>query len=76
VAEDGTGAEVQRDTDEDRYCDARRAVSMVVADERFPEGDVERIELTLLGNGEVNWRAWPAKADEPELGHYPEGTIV
>jgi len=58
------------DHDADRYASAKRAVGAVLADGEFPEGPVERIELTLLASGEVTWRAWPARAADPVGGYY------
>jgi len=29
---------------------------------------VERIEMTMLGNGDATWRVWPSRADDPVGG--------
>jgi hypothetical protein len=58
------------DTDQDRYPDMREVVQRVTKESSFPEGDIDRIEVTALSNGEATWRVWPAKSDEPVGGVY------
>ncbi|HYJ00563.1 MAG TPA: hypothetical protein VEX36_12910, partial [Thermoleophilaceae bacterium] len=45
-------------------------ISRVLDEDSFPDGDVERVEITCLPNGEATYRVWPARADEPIEGFY------
>ena len=58
------------DPNVDRYPDIAAVVEAVLDDPEFPEGDVERIEITALANGEATWRVWPARAEQPVGGVY------
>jgi len=57
--------------DEDRYLTAQEALEKILQAEDFPEGQVERIEVTLLASGDATWRVWPARAEEPVGGYIP-----
>jgi len=59
----------EANTDEDRYLDAATALQKIVAADDFPQGQVERIEVTMLASGECTWRVWPARAEEPVGGY-------
>lgn len=59
---------VEIDTDQDRYPDMRGLVQRVTSEPNFPDGDIDRIEITALGNGDATWRVWPAKSEEPVGG--------
>jgi hypothetical protein len=58
------------DPEQDQYPDVKKIVRAVLAEEDFPEGDVDRLEITCLGNGMATWRVWAAKAEEPVGGTY------
>lgn len=59
------------DATADRYRDATEVIREVVSSEDFPEGDVERIEISLLASGEATYRVWPARAEDPVGGYLP-----
>jgi hypothetical protein len=69
LAKDRSGQEQQIDPDKDRYPSIRKAIHAALQDEDFPQGDVERFEVTCLASGEATYRVWAARADEP-LGGY------
>jgi hypothetical protein len=58
------------DPESDRYPDAKKIVARVFDEEDYPDGPVERIEVTLLANGEATWRVWAARAEEARGGFY------
>lgn len=58
-------------TDADRYSDAREVLSLMIDQVEAFDGPVDRIQVGLFANGEAVWRVWPARADEPEVGHQP-----
>lgn len=58
-------------TDVDRYPDPRELVTRIVDEDDFPDGSVERIEITCLASGEATWRVWPARAEDPIGGYFP-----
>ena len=57
------------DPSADRYPDINEVIVAAQQDEDFPEGPVERFEVTALASGEGTWRVWPARAEEP-IGGY------
>ena len=57
------------DTDKDLYRTPEQALRAVIREEDFPSDPVDRIEVHFLASGELTWRAWPARADEP-IGGY------
>lgn len=59
------------DFDQDRYPSVDSCFAEAKQHDDFPEGDIERFELTLLASGDATWRAWPARADEPVGGYIP-----
>lgn len=66
----GNGGEV--DTDTDRYPDAKQALARISNDVDFPTGQVARVEVQFLANGEGVYRMWKPREDEPsEQGHLP-----
>jgi hypothetical protein len=58
------------DTDSDRFVDVSDAIAAVTADEDFPQGPVERIEVRCHGSGEVTWRAWTPRAEDAVGGYF------
>jgi hypothetical protein len=56
--------------DEDRFADANKALSALVNDDDFPDGPVERVEVSFMANGEVSWRVWEPRAEEARQGFY------
>lgn len=58
------------DSDIDRYRDITKVINEVLNEEDFPRGDIERLEITCLANGEATWRVWAARADDPVGGTY------
>lgn len=61
----------ERDTDQDHYPDLTAVFQKVLAEDDFPEGAIERIEVTGLASGEATWRVWPARSEEHVGGYYP-----
>ena len=61
---------MQWDPDADHYQEITNVIARVLDEEDFPEGEVERVEVTCLPNGEATWRVWPARADQPLEGFY------
>lgn len=59
------------DTDQDRFPVLRHVLHRILEDTRFAEQQVERIEVNLHATGEANYRLWPPRAEEPEIGYYP-----
>jgi hypothetical protein len=53
----------------DTYPDFSAALEWALSAEDFPQGEVDRFELTLLASNEATWRAWPAKAEDYVGGH-------
>lgn len=60
----GAGGSGDFDPNADRYPDPRRVFPRVLEDPDYPEGDVERIEMTFLANGEATYRVWAARAED------------
>lgn len=54
----------------DHYQPIRKVIQRVLQESEFPTGDVERVEITCLANGECTYRVWPARAEEPVQGTY------
>jgi len=61
------------DHNEDRYPIIQDVLQSLPSQPDFPEGPVERIEVTALANGDYTWRVWPARAEEPASGSYITG---
>lgn len=59
------------DAPQDRFADPWEVLERLLHDDDFPRGDVERIELHFQGSGEVTWRAWEPRQDEPIGGYLP-----
>lgn len=59
----------EMNTDEDRYRSPADALEQVVSSDDFPEGNVDRLELNFQASGEVTWRCWESRAEEP-IGGY------
>lgn len=55
----------------DRYRDMRDVFERVISDDDFPTGEVERLELVCHASGDVTWRVWTPRAEEP-IGGYLE----
>jgi hypothetical protein len=55
----------------DNYPNLADSIDLVVEAEDFPQGEVERFEMFLHASGEVTWRAWLPRADEPVGGYIP-----
>lgn len=56
----------------DRYPNPEDVWANMVEHPDFPTGNIERVEITGLANGEATWRVWPARAEEPVGGHFTE----
>lgn len=52
----------------DRFLEARDAVDRVVNEDDFPAGPFERLEIHAHGSGDVTWRVWTPRAEEPVGG--------
>jgi hypothetical protein len=63
------------DPDKDRHQTIRKAFHEAQQQEDFPDGPVERFEIVCHASGEVTWRAWTPRADEPEAGYLPEAAF-
>jgi hypothetical protein len=63
VAENDTG---------DRHRSAAKVLHEIQRHEDFPKGPVERIEIHILASGEVTWRVWEPRAEEPVGGLLPQ----
>jgi hypothetical protein len=61
---------VATNTDEDRYPSIRKVVHKVLDEDDFPEGAVERLEVTCLASGEATWRVWRPREDDHLGGYY------
>lgn len=59
------------DATQDRYVTFETALSRLMELDDFPQGVVEHVELHCLQSGEVTWRVWEPKADEPQGGILP-----
>lgn len=60
------------DHNADRYPAISEVLKRVVVAEDFPNGDIERLEVTCLANGEATWRVWTARAEEPVGGVFTD----
>jgi hypothetical protein len=58
------------DFSKDRFPDLDTVLARIMHDEEFPQGAVQRVEITCLASHEATWRAWPPKSDEPVGGFY------
>lgn len=61
------------DPEVDRYPSIHGVIDQVLGEDHFPDGPIERLEITCQASGDANWRAWPARAEEPEGGYFPPG---
>lgn len=69
---DSQPEQTELNTDVDRYPDAKKALSRISNDLDFPTGQVGRLEVQFLANGEGVYRMWAPREDEPsEQGHLP-----
>jgi hypothetical protein len=59
------------DTDQDRHVSFKAAIAAIQSEEDYPEGPVERVELVCHASGEVTWRVWTPRAEEPVGGYIP-----
>lgn len=57
------------DPNEDRYPDFTRALRRIIQEAEIPDGPIERLEVRTLASGEVTYRVWFPRDDEP-LGGY------
>lgn len=57
------------ETDADRHASVLKALQKLREQEDFPETGVERLEVYFHASGEVTWRAWEPRADEPVGGY-------
>jgi hypothetical protein len=57
------------DPNTDRYPSLTTVIDIALQDEDFPQGDVERFEVTLLASGEATYRVWAVRAEEPVGGY-------
>jgi hypothetical protein len=56
--------------DTDNYPPITQVIRTALDHEDFPQGDVARLEINCLSNGQGTWRAWVPGADFPEGGVY------
>lgn len=63
------------DPDKDRYPKLAAAISAAREHPDFPTEQVERFELVCHASGDVTWRAWTPRAEEPIGGYAAEGTF-
>lgn len=49
----------------DHFPELKRVLQQLPQQEDFPDGPIERIEVTCLANGQATARVWPAHAEEP-----------
>lgn len=63
------------DPDQDHYPDATRLLLGLVEGGYLPNGPVERLEVMSQASGEATFRYWTPRADEPEGGYLPAGTV-
>ena len=59
------------DPNEDRYPELDQVLSQARQHDDWPEGPVERIEITCLASGEATWRVWEPRAEDPLGGYIP-----
>lgn len=57
------------DHNTDRYPTFSSAVQRILKEGNLPDGGIERLEVTCLASGEVAYRWWTPRADEPEGGY-------
>ena len=60
---------------QDRYPSLDKVIDEVFDAEDFPEGPIERFEITCLASGDATYRVWPARAEEPESGYFAEADL-
>jgi hypothetical protein len=71
LAKDSGKQAKEIDPNTDRYPALTTVIDQAFAGEDFPDGDVERFEVTLLASGEATWRVWAVRAEEPVGGYIP-----
>lgn len=69
-SEERLATQLDFDPTQDRYADINKAIALAMDSEDWPEGPVERFEVTCLASGEVTFRVWPVRAVEPIGGHF------
>lgn len=57
--------------DADRYPTFNQALRRIQTETEIPDGPVERLELHCHASGEVTYRVWGPRAEEPEGGYLP-----
>jgi hypothetical protein len=65
------GAQTPFNPDEDRFQSLSDAISSAREHEDFPTGQVEKFEIVCHASGEVTWRVWAPRAEEPLGGYVP-----
>jgi hypothetical protein len=55
----------------DRYPTVAEALRKVINDPNFEGGVVERVDVRVQANGEVTYRYWEPRAEEPGVGFIP-----
>ena len=65
---DSEGGEV--DPTQSRYSDWETVIGSATQHEDWPDGEIIRIELNMLSNGQGTWRVWTPDSDEPIGGVY------
>lgn len=64
--------QVQVDTEQDRFPNVFEVLQRMISDSELTDGPVQLIEITTFASGEACYRVWPARAEEPEIGYFPE----
>lgn len=71
-APDDTAAEQEQlDTDQDRYRNFYEGLQAIIDAAEAPDTPIDRLEATFLANGEITYRWFEARAEEPEGGLIP-----
>jgi hypothetical protein len=59
------------DPDAEQYPTLKRVLRKIEAAPELNDTPVDRVEVSCMANGEANVRVWKAKAEEPEVLHWP-----
>jgi hypothetical protein len=65
-------AQAKVDHNVNRYPEIGKVIRKVLQERDFPTGEVQKLEITCLQNGEATWRVWAPGFDEPEGGVYSQ----
>lgn len=56
------------DTDQDRYPEVKDAIRRILNDGEFEVAHVDRIQIFSQANGDLAYRYWEPRAEEPFVG--------